>query len=185
MLLSLTGCSKYDLLVQRDEECMKTWSDYESQLQRRSDLIPNLVATVQAAAKNENQILKDVMEARAKATQVTLKPTDFENPEKMKEFANAQSSLGGALSRLMVVQEAYPNLKTNENFLSLQAQVEGTENRLNRARTVYNDSVASYNLELRRVSGKVINPITGMEFKPRAYFKSDDVSKTVPVIGFK
>lgn len=184
----LTGCQrgiqKYDTLVDKDEICNQKWADYEAQLQRRSDLIPNLVQVVKASAAHENNTLKDVIEARAHAQQIKMSPEDFSDPEKLAAFQKAQSSLGGALSRLVMLQESYPDLKANQNFKDLQVQIEGTENRILRSRTEYNKAVQSYNLELRRVSGKVINPITGHEFKPRAYFSADANAKDAPKVDF-
>lgn len=180
------GIQKYDTLVDKDETCNQLWANYESTLQRRADLIPNLVETVKAAAGSENKIIKEVMEARAKATQVTITPQagDFEDPEKLKQHLQAQSGLGNTLSRLMMVQESYPELKSNENFRNLQTQIESTENRILRARQEYNKSVQAFNLELRRVSGKIVNPLTGHEFKPRAYFAADAGAVNAPKVNF-
>ena len=179
-----SGVQKYDTLVNKDEVCSQKWSDYESQLQRRSDLIPNLVAVVKGSAAHEQSTLTAVMEARASATQVKLSGEDFSNPEKMKAFQDAQSQLKGSLSRLMLVQESYPDLKANSQFHDLMVQMEGTENRILRSRQEYNKSVQDYNLELRRVSGKVINPITNSEFKPRVYFSADSGAKDAPKVDF-
>lgn len=182
------GVEKYDTLSEKDEICNQKWADIDTNLQRRADLIPNLVETVKAAAGNENKILKEVMEARAKATQVTMVvkegQNDFENEAKMREYLQAQNSLGTTLSRLMNVQEAYPELKSNQNFLNLQEQIEGTENRLLRSRQEYNKAVGDFNLELRRFSGKIINPLTNSEFKPRVYFKADAGSTAAPKVSF-
>ncbi len=183
---SISGCDKYNTLVEKDEDCNQTWADYESNLQRRSDMIPQLVNTVKGSAAHENATLTAVMQARASATQVKLdaKSDDFSDPEKVKAFNMAQSNLGSTLSRLMMVQEAYPDLKANAAFHDLQVQIEGTENRLLRAREVYNKSVGEFNKELRRVSGKMINPITGNEFRPRVYFAADEKSKLAPTVDF-
>lgn len=180
------GIDKYNTLVDKDESCVSAWSDYESNLTRRADIIPQLVAVVKGSAAHENQTLKDVIEARASATQVKLDPKsdDFSDPEKFKAFTQAQSNLGGTLSRLMMVQEQYPDLKANAAFANLQVTIEGTENRLLRAREQYNKAVLSFNTELRHVSGKILNPITGKEFKPREYFHADDTAKAVPKVDF-
>jgi len=179
------GCvEKYDTLVNKDEICNMKWSDYEAQLQRRSDMIPQLVETVRGSAAYESQTLKEVMEARAGATQIKLTADDLTDPEKMKKFNEAQNQLKGSLSRLMMVQEQYPDLKSNKAFHDLQIQIEGTENRILRSRQEYNTAVQAYNLELRRVSGKAINPLTGGEFKPRVYFQADESAKTAPKINF-
>lgn len=178
------GVQKYDTLVNKDESCQQKWSDYEAQLQRRSDLVPNLVAVVKGSAAHEQATLTAVMEARASATQVKLSGEDFTDPVKMKVFQDAQAQLKGSLSRLMMVQENYPDLKANAQFHDLMVQMEGTENRILRARQEYNKSVQDYNLELRRVSGKVINPVTGREFKPRVYFSADESAKVAPKVDF-
>lgn len=178
------GVEKYDTLVNKDEACMQKWSDYEAQLQRRSDLIPNLVGIVKGSAAHEEKTLKEVMEARASATQIKLTGEDFTDPTKMAAFQKAQDQMKGSLSRLMMVQESYPDLKANAQFHDLMIQLEGTENRILRSRQEYNKSVQDYNLELRRVSGKVINPLTGHEFKPRVYFSADESAKTAPKVDF-
>jgi LemA protein len=178
------GVQKYDKLVERDEFCSQKWSDYEAQLQRRSDLIPNLVGVVKGYAKHEEETLTKVMEARAGATQIKMTAADLENPEKMAAFEAAQAKLKGSLSRLMMVKEAYPELKANQMFLNLQSQIEGTENRILRSRQEYNKAVSAFNLEVRRVSGKVINPITGNEFKPRPFFQATEAAKTAPAVSF-
>jgi LemA protein len=178
------GVKKYDTLVDKDEICNQTWSNYESQLQRRADLIPSLVAVVKGSAAHESKTLKEVIEARASATQIKLTADDLTNPEKMAAFQKAQDQLKGSLSRLMMVQETYPDLKANAQFHGLMIQIEGTENRILRARQEYNKAVQDYNLELRRISGKAINPLTNMEFKPRVYFQADASAKTAPTVDF-
>lgn len=178
------GAEKYDTLVNKDEVCNQKWSDYESQLQRRSDLIPNLVATVKGSASHEEKTLKEVMEARSAATQIKMTSEDLTDPDKMASFQKAQEQVKGSLSRLMMVQEAYPDLKANSQFHDLMVQMEGTENRLLRSRQEYNKVVQDYNLELRRISGKVVNPLTGNEFKSRVYFSADESAKTAPKVDF-
>lgn len=189
---TLTGCNsgmeKYNTLVDKDEACSRAWGDIESTLQRRADMIPQLVSVVQGSAHHEQNTLTAVIQARASATrpEIHIDPSkgDLDNPEKVAAFQQAQSQLGTALGKLMVVQEKYPELQANKAFSDLQVQIEGTENRINRAREQYNKTVEAFNTELRHVSGKVINPITGFEFKPRAYFKADEGSRTAPVINF-
>jgi len=182
------GVAKYDTLVDKDEVCMQKWADYEANLQRRADLVPQLVSVVKGSANHERGTLEAVTTARANATrpEIKLDPKndDFSNPEKFKAYQEAQSHLGATMSRLLVANENYPELKANQAFHDLQIQIEGTENRLLRARTEYNKAVQSYNLELRRVSGKVINPLTGHEFKPRVYFSADESAKVAPKIDF-
>jgi LemA protein len=182
------GVQKYDTLVDKDEVCNQKWSDYESNLQRRGDMIPQLVAVVKGSAAHEEDTLTAVVQARANATRPEIKldskSDDFSNPEKMAAFQKAQGGLSQALGRLMVVQESYPTLQANAAFHGLQVQIEGTENRLLRAREEYNKAAMSFNTELRHVSGKVMNPITGHEFKPRIYFTADEASKVAPKVDF-
>lgn len=182
------GVQKYDALVDKDEACNQAWADYESALKRRADLIPQLVAVVKGSAAHEATTLVAVTQARASATrpEIKLDPSkgDFENPEKFKQFAQAQDGLGSAMSRLLVANERYPELQSSKQFHDLQVQIEGTENRLLRAREQYNKAVAEFNKELRHVSGKVINPVTGHEFKPRVYFSVDEKDKETPTIDF-
>lgn len=182
------GVAKYDTLVDKDEGCSQAWADIDAQLQRRADLIPNLVETVKGSAAHEDKTLTDVMQARASATQVKLEykagVDDFSDPAKMAQFQAAQQGLTQALGKLMMVKEAYPDLKANAQFHDLMIEMEGTENRVLQARRVYNDTVKVYNTELRHVSGKVINPITGNEFKPRVYFMSDASAKDAPKVNF-
>ena len=175
---------KYDTLVEKDEVCNQKWSDYEAQLQRRADLIPMLVNTVKGYAAHEKETLTGVMEARAAATQVKLTAEDMSNPEKMKAFQEAQDKMKGSLSRLMMVQEKYPDLKADARFHDLMVSMEGTENRILLARKKYNESVMQYNIELRKVSGKAVNPITGFEFKPRLPFQAAESAKTAPTVDF-
>lgn len=188
---SLTGCGlidsgvqKYDKLSLLDEKCNQRWADIDAQLQRRADLIPNMVAIVKGSAAHENKVLKEVIEARASATQIKLSADNLTDPEKMKEFQAAQEQLKGSLSRLMMVQESYPDLKANSQFRDLNITLEGTENRILQARRDYNTSVSDFNFELRRVSGKVLNPLTGKEFKPRVYFSADASAKEAPKVDF-
>lgn len=179
-----TGCQSYDELIAKDQVCEQRWADYQAALQRRADLVPNLVETVRAAAKQEQATLTAVMDARAKATSIQLSGADLEDPAKVAAFEKAQSELKGALSRLMVVQEAYPDLKSNQGFRELQAQLEGTENRILRAREQYNAAVAAYNTELKKIRGSVIRKATGQTFKERVYFTASADAQTVPQVKF-
>ena len=144
----LSGCG-YNRIQGLDEEVKAAWSEVQNQYQRRADLVPNLVATVKGAANFERDTLTQVIEARAKATSATIDPNTLNNPEAFKRFEQAQSQLSGALSRLLVTVERYPELKANQNFRDLQAQLEGTENRIAVARKRYIESVAEYNKAVR------------------------------------
>jgi LemA protein len=173
-----SGIAKYDRLVEKNAVADEKWANIDSELQRRYDLIPNLVATVKASARHESETLTKVAEARASASQIKLSGDDFSDPEKMAAFQKAQSQLGGALSRLLVTQEAYPDLKANAQFHDLAVSLESTENRLLRARQEYNAAVKDYNAELAKVSGQVINKVTGKPFKPRIYWAASDEAKS-------
>jgi LemA protein len=179
-----TGCQSYDELIAKDQVCEQRWADYQAALQRRADLVPNLVETVKAAAKQEQATLTAVMDARARATSIQLSGADLEDPAKVAAFEKAQSELKGALSRLMVVQEAYPDLKSNQGYRELQAQLEGTENRILRAREQYNAAVAAYNTELKKIRGSVIRKATGQTFKERVYFTASADAQTAPQVKF-
>lgn len=178
------GVAKYDTLVDKDEACTAAWGDYESNLQRRADMIPQLVSVVKGSAAHESQTLTAVIQARAEASAIHLNPAagDFENAEKFAEYQAKQQKVHTAFQQL---QEQYPQLQANAAFHDLQIQIEGTENRLLRARNQYNKAVMAFNTELRHVSGKVINPVTGHEFKPRAYFAADEAAKVAPKIDFE
>jgi len=183
------GTIKYDGLVDRDEACNRAWADYEANLTRRAQMIPQVVALVRAQAANESSTLVAVQQAQANATRPEIKldtsKGDMEDPEKVKAFQQAQSTLGTQLSRLMVQAPAqFPTLGANQAFHDLQVQIEGTENRLLRAREVYNQKVEAFNTDLRHVSGKIINPVTGHEFRPRVYFQADEADKSAPKLDF-
>jgi len=184
-LLAITsGCQSYDVLVTKDQVCQAKWGDVEAQLQRRADLVPNLVATVRGSAKHEEETLQQVVQARAAATNITLKAEDLEDPARMAAFAKAQDALKGALSRLLLVQEQYPDLKANAAYHDLQIQLEGTENRILRSREEYNAAVGDYNAELGHVRGIVVNRATGRTFKPRVYFTASPGAATAPTVSF-
>jgi LemA protein len=184
VVFTATSCQRYDVLINKDQIAAEKWSNLESQLQRRSDLIPNLVSVVKGSAKYEQDTLTKVTEARSQLTRVNLTADDLSDPEKMAAFQKAQSQLSGALSRLMMVQEQYPELKANQAFHDLQVQIEGTENRILRAREEYNGAARDYNSELMRVSGQVVNKVTGKPFKPRVYFTATPESQVVPKVSF-
>lgn len=184
LAFTTASCQRYDVLINKDQVAAEKWSNLESQLQRRSDLIPNLVSVVKGAAKYEQETLTKVTEARSQLTKVHLTADDLTDPEKMAAFQKAQSQLSGALSKLMMVQEQYPDLKANQGFHDLQVQIEGTENRILRAREDYNGAARDYNSELMRVSGQVVNKVTGKPFKPRVYFSASPESQAVPAVSF-
>src|SRR5208282_4197765 len=146
--LAVSGCG-YNDIPTLEEQAKAKWADVQNNYQRRADLIPNLVATVQGYAKQEKDVLTAVVEARAKATQVKIDVSQLTDPDKLKQFQDAQSQLSGALGRLLAVSENYPDLKSNQNFLALQSQLEGTENRINVARRDYIEAVRAYNTALR------------------------------------
>jgi LemA protein len=146
--LYLAGCGINDIPT-KDEQVKAAWGDVQNQYQRRADLVPNLVATVQGYAQQEKAVLVDVVKARASATQVKVDASTITDPAKFKEFQAAQDQLSGVLGRLMVISERYPDLKSNQNFLALQSQLEGTENRIAIARRDYNEAVRQYNTTLR------------------------------------
>jgi LemA protein len=148
LAVPLSGCG-YNTIPTLEEEAKAKWATVEAQYQRRADLIPNLVATVKGYAKQEKDVLTSVTEARAKATQVTLDPSQLTDPQKVEQFQKAQAQLSGALGRLLAVSEAYPDLKSNANFLALQSQLEGTENRINVARRDYIEAAREFNTSLR------------------------------------
>ena len=179
-----TSCANYDQLIAKDQLCQQKWADLEASLQRRADLIPNLVATVKAAAAQEQATLTKVAEARASATSLHLSVEDTQDPAKMAAFQAAQEQLKGALSRLLVVQEQYPDLKSNGNFRDLQVELEGTENRILRAREEYNRVVGEYNTELGKIRGKVVARVTGGTFKVRPYFAASPGAQAAPKVEF-
>ena len=175
------GCSGYNSMVQLDENVKSKWGNVQSEYQRRTDLIPNLVNTVKGAANFEKSTLTEVIEARAKATQVQVNANDL-TPEKFQQFQQAQGQLGGALSRLLVTVEQYPNLKANENFQNLQAQLEGTENRIKVSRNDFNSSVQDYNSSIRRFPNSAYAGIFHFQAKP--YFNSQPGSDRAPSVNF-
>ncbi len=173
----------YNSLVQLDEEVKNAWAQVQNQYQRRADLIPNLVETVKGYASHERETLEAVINARAKATQVQVDPTRLlENPQLMQQFAQAQGQLGSALSRLMVVIERYPELKANENFIALQTQLEGTENRIAVERRRFNEKVREYNQRLRRFPTVLIANMFG--FRERPYFEASTEAQKAPKVDF-
>jgi len=180
-VIALWAISKYNGMVGLRNNAETAWSKVESSYQRRNDLIGNLVKTVQGAADFEKSTLTDVINARAKATSVNIDANNL-TPETMAQFQQAQSGLAGAFSKLMMVSERYPELKANKNFLELQSQLEGTENRINVARDRYNDEVNKYDTAIDRFPGVLLAGIFGMEQMPR--YKSDPGSEKAPDVNF-
>jgi LemA protein len=180
-ILVMYGISFNNSTVTLEENAKTEWSKVESAYQRRNDLIGNLVKTVQGAADFEKSTLTAVIEARAKATQTTIDPANI-TPQQMEAFQQAQSGLGGALSRLLVAVERYPDLKANQNFLDLQNQLEGTENRINVARDRYNEAVNTYNIKIKKFPGSFLAGILG--FNEMTRFKSDPGAENAPNVEF-
>ncbi|HUK41172.1 MAG TPA: LemA family protein [Candidatus Acidoferrales bacterium] len=182
MLLVVSGCG-YNKLQGLDEDVKAAWGEVQNQYQRRADLVPNLVATVKGAAQFEQQTLQQVIEARAQATSIKLDADALSNPETFKKFEQAQQQLSGALSRLMVVVEKYPDLKANQNFRDLQAQLEGTENRITVARKRYVDAVAEYNKAVRYFpTNLTANYLLGL--KVRETFSAEPSAAKPPEVKF-
>ncbi len=179
---AFSGVGTYNRLVDADETVGQAWADVETQYQRRADLIPNLVRTVSGAADFEQETLTAVTEARARATSINLSADDLSDPAKMEAFMSAQASLSGALRRLLVVSENYPQLRATEGFRDLQVQLEGTENRITVARRDYNNVVADFNRGVRRFPGSIIASITGFERKTP--FEAQKGSENAPVVDF-
>ena len=178
----VSGCG-YNTIPTLDEQAKARWSDVQNQYQRRADLIPNLVATVQGYAKQEKDVLTAVIEARAKATQIKLDASQLTDPEKVKQFQDAQNQLTGALGRPLAVAENYPDLKSNANFLALQSQLEGTENRISVSRRDYIEAVRAYNTEIRTFPS-IIWAKTVFGSKPLAEFAANESAQTPPPVKF-
>ncbi|MEA3044907.1 MAG: LemA protein [Sphingomonadales bacterium] len=179
ILLFLTACG-VNSIPTAEENAKAKWADVQNQYQRRSDLIPNLVATVRAAAAQERNVLREVTEARASATRITVSPDQLTDPAAVNRFAAAQQQLTLSLQRL---QEAYPELHTNENFMSLQSQIEGTENRIAVARRDYNGAVQAYNTEIRTFPS-VIGARVIYGSQPMAPFQADEAAQRAPTVNF-
>ncbi|MFC7052350.1 LemA family protein [Hansschlegelia quercus] len=183
LALSLAGCGVNNVPT-LEEQAKARWSEVQNQYQRRADLIPNLVETVKGFARQEEKVLTEVVEARAKATQVTIDASKLTDPEAVKKFQDAQAQLSGALGRLLAVSENYPDLKSNQNFLALQSQLEGTENRITVARRDYIQAVQAYNTELRTIPGKWIAGWLYPEAKPMATFETTPENQATPKVTF-
>lgn len=179
VVLWLVGA--YNGMVTAEEGVDTAWSQVENVYQRRADLIPNLVATVKGYAQHESETLEGVVNARAKATQITVDPENL-TPEALEEFNKAQGELGSALGRLLAVTEAYPDLKANENFKELQAQLEGTENRIATERMKFNETAKEYNTMIRKFPKSILASVFGFEKKP--YFEAQAGAEKAPEIQF-
>ncbi|MCR4914958.1 MAG: LemA family protein [Prevotella sp.] len=180
-VLVLWGISAYNGMVKVEEQATTEWAKVQSAYQRRADLIPNLVEVVKGYASHEKETLEGVVNARAKATSINVNADDL-TPEKMQEYQAAQGELSQALGRLIAVSEAYPDLKANENFMDLQKQLEGTENRINEARNSFNTAVQDYNLKIRRFPNTILAGIFG--FDKMAKFEADAEAQKRPEIKF-
>lgn len=181
VLVALWGILSYNGLVGMDENVSNQWANVETQYQRRSDLIPNLVNTVKGYAKHESQTLEAVMAARSHATQVKIDPSNC-TPQQLAAYQKAQGDVTTALGKLLAITENYPDLKANQNFLELQSQLEGTENRINVARKDFNDSAKEYNTSLRRFPRNIIASMFG--FEKRNYFEAEAGAEKAPKVEF-
>ena len=182
-ILVIYGISVNNGFVTAEESVESAWAQVENQYQRRADLIPNLVNTVQSAADFEQGTLQSVIEARSRATSITLQANELNDPAKIQQFQAAQEELSGALSRLLVSVERYPELKANANFRDLQAQLEGTENRIATERKRFNDTARQYNTEIRKFPGSLIASISG--FDRKAYFEANEGAEQPPIVDFE
>lgn len=176
--------SNYNNVPRLDENVNEKWSQVQNQYQRRADLIPNLVETVKAYAQHERLTFAQVTEARSKVSQINLNAQDLNNPEKLQQFSDAQAALSSSLSKLMLVVEKYPDLKANQNFLALQSQLEGTENRITVARKDFIEAVKLYNLELRTMPGRLIAYIFHSDAKIKETFKTNEANQETPKVKF-
>ena len=181
-LITMSGCG-YNTMQKNEEAVKAAWGNVEAAYQRRNDLIPNLVETVKAYAKYEGDTLKAVTEARAKVGSMQVSPDMVGNPQAMAQFQQAQSGLSSALSRLMVVVEKYPDLKANQNFLDLQNQLEGSENRINVERTRYNKAVQDFNTSIRTFPNSLTNSLF-LHLKPKEVFKAEAGAEKAPTVKF-
>ncbi|MBC8144825.1 MAG: LemA family protein [bacterium] len=182
IILLIAGCGSYNSLVTSEETVNEAWSQVENQYQRRADLIPNLVATVKGYAAHESNVLTRVTEARARATGITVDSKVLEDPQAFQRFEAAQNELSQALRQLLMVTENYPNLKADQQFLALQSQLEGTENRIATERRRFNSVVQQYNTKVRRFPAAIFAGLFG--FEEKQYFKSAPGSDKVPEVKF-
>ena len=180
-VIVIWAVSMYNGLGTMDESVNSQWANVETQYQRRADLIPNLVNTVKGYASHEKETLEGVVEARSKATQMQVNANDL-TPEKLAEYQKAQGAVTSALGKLLAITENYPDLKANQNFLELQAQLEGTENRINVARTNFNNAAQAYNTAIRRFPKSLFASMFG--FDKHAYFEAAEGTETAPTVSF-
>jgi LemA protein len=181
--LALAGCG-INTIPTKEEAAKTAWADVQAQYQRRSDLIPNLVSTVQGYAQQERGVLVDVTKARASATQVQVNASTITDPAAFQRFQNAQDQLSGVLGRLMMINEKYPDLKSNANFMELQSELEGTENRIAISRRDYNEAVRSYNTELRTFPGVLWAKSFYKDAKPMNLFAASQAAQSAPTVNF-
>jgi len=179
LILGVWGCSGYNGLVSADQDVKKVWGNVETNYQRRTDLYNSVIKTVEASANFEKSTLKEVVEARAKATSITV---DINDPKSLEQFQQAQANLQGSMSRLIASFENYPDLKTTQQFQGFQAQIEGTENRINVARQDYNRSVEGYNLTVKRFPKNILAGMFG--FKEKEYFEPEQEARATPHVQF-
>ncbi len=182
VLLVIYGISVNNNLVEKQEAANQAWAQVENQYQRRADLIPNLVNTVQGAADFEQETLTQVIEARSQATSIQLNTGDLNDPQKLQQFQQAQEQLSGALSRLLVTVERYPEIQANENFRDLQTQLEGTENRISTERMRFNQAVQSYNTTIQKFPGSLFAALLGYDTRP--YFEAQEGAEQAPEVNF-
>ena len=180
LVLLFSGISTYNKMVRLDESVTEKWAQVENDYQRRADLIPNLVKTVRSYAEYEQETLTEVVEARAKATSVNIDPTNL-NAQSIQQFQQAQEGLNSALSKLLVVVEKYPDLKANQNYMDLQRQLEGTENRISNARRKFNEATREYNGYIKRFWPRMLASWFG--FEEKAYFEAKEGAEEVPDVG--
>ena len=181
-ILVFVGIGKYNTLVEQEQTVEQSWAQVENQYQRRADLVPNLVNTVKGAADFEQETLTEVTEARSKASSIQISADDLNNPQKIQQFQQAQQQLSGALSRMLLTVEKYPELKANQNFRDLQVQLEGTENRISTERQRFNEAVQNYNTTVKRFPNNVFAGVFG--FDQKAYFEADEGAQEVPEVNF-
>jgi len=181
--LALAGCG-INVIPTKEETARAKWADVQSQYQRRADLIPNLVETVKGYAAQERAVLVEVTQARARATSVNVDANTVTDPAKFQQYAQAQNQLSGVLGRLLMVQERYPDLKSNQNFLALQSQLEGTENRIQVSRRDYNEAVRDYNTSLRTFPTVIWAKTIHGGSKPMQLFQGSDAAQTAPSVSF-